>query len=43
MNNMGEAGIWVVIRNHEGEVMAILSERIPYPSSISVLEMLANG
>ena len=25
MNNTGEASLWVVIRNHEGEVMATLS------------------
>ena len=39
MNNTGEIGLWVVIRNHEGEwvvlrnhegeVMTTLSERIP--------------
>ena len=29
MNNTGEAGLWVVVRNHEGEVIATLSERIP--------------
>ena len=29
MKNTGEIGLWVVIRNHEGEVMTTLSERIP--------------
>ena len=39
--NEGEAGIAVVIQNSYGEVMASLSERIPIPSSVTVLEMLA--
>ena len=39
--NEGEAGIAVVIQNSYGEVMAFLSERIPMPSSVTVLEMLA--
>ena len=29
MNNTGDIGLWVVIRNHEGEVMTTLFERIP--------------
>ena len=39
--NEGEAGIAVVIQNSYGEVMASLSERIPLPFSVTVLEMLA--
>ena len=34
-------GIAVVIQNSYGEVMASLSERIPLPFSVTVLEMLA--
>ena len=37
----GEAGLGVVIRNHDGEVMAALSEKIPQPSSVTLLEILA--
>lgn len=36
-----EAGLGVVIRNHEGEVMAALSEKIPLPPSVTQLELLA--
>lgn len=36
-----EAGLGVVIRNHEGDVMVALLEKIPLPSSAVVLEMLA--
>ena len=40
----GEAGLarlGVVIRNHEGEIIAALSERIPQPPSVNCLELLA--
>ena len=37
----GEAGLGVAIRNHDGEVMAALSEKIPQPSSVTLLEILA--
>ncbi|KAL0016359.1 hypothetical protein SO802_003428 [Lithocarpus litseifolius] len=40
-HDIGEAGLGVVIRNHDGEVMAALSEKIPQPSSITLLELLA--
>ena len=36
-----EAGIGVVIRDSRGQVLASLSERIPNPSSVAVLELLA--
>ena len=36
-----EARIGVVIRNSNGEVVAALSEKIPYPDSMEVLEVLA--
>lgn len=36
-----EARIGVIIRNSRGEVMASLLEKIPYPSSIEVQELLA--
>ncbi|XP_050260115.1 uncharacterized protein LOC126705266 [Quercus robur] len=39
--NTGEAGIGVVIRNEFGEVMAALSEKIAFPSSVETLELLA--
>ncbi|XP_075668136.1 uncharacterized protein LOC142638032 [Castanea sativa] len=35
-----EAGIGVVIRNSNGEVVTALSEKIPYPDSVEVLEAL---
>lgn len=37
----GEAGIGVVIRDSRGQVLASLSKRIPNPSSVAVLELLA--
>ena len=37
----GEARIGVVIRDSRGQVLASLSERIPNPSSVAVLELLA--
>ncbi|KAK9987375.1 hypothetical protein SO802_032326 [Lithocarpus litseifolius] len=40
-SDAGEAGIGAVIRNREGEVMAALSEKIPQPSSVTLLEVLA--
>ncbi|KAL0013108.1 hypothetical protein SO802_000177 [Lithocarpus litseifolius] len=40
-SDTAEAGIGVVIRNKEGEVMAAFSEKIPQPSSVTMLEMLA--
>lgn len=36
----GEAGLGVVIQNHEGEIIAALSERIPQPPSVNCLELL---
>lgn len=39
--NIGEAGLGVVIRNHAGEIIAALSEKIPQPPSITCLELLA--
>ncbi|KAL0007614.1 hypothetical protein SO802_009116 [Lithocarpus litseifolius] len=36
-----DAGIGVVIRNSEGEVMATMSEKILKPPSIEILELLA--
>ena len=36
-----EAGIGVMIRNSNGEVVVALSEKIPYPDSVEVLEALA--
>ena len=36
-----EAGIGVVIRNSNGEVVVALSEKIPNPNSVEVLEALA--
>lgn len=36
-----EAGIRVVIRNSNGKVVAVLSEKIPYPNSMEVLKALA--
>ncbi|XP_065617279.1 uncharacterized protein LOC136062310, partial [Quercus suber] len=36
-----QAGIGVVIRNHEGQVMAALSEKIKKPASAEILEALA--
>ena len=35
-----EAGIGVVVRNARGEVMASLSEKINYPSTVELLEAL---
>uniref|UniRef100_A0A7N2LNF6 RNase H type-1 domain-containing protein n=1 Tax=Quercus lobata TaxID=97700 RepID=A0A7N2LNF6_QUELO len=40
-DDTGEAGIGVVVRLDSGEVFAALSEKIPLPSSIEVLEALA--
>ena len=37
----GEAGIRVVIRNSFGEVMASLFEKIPFPSMVEAVEVLA--
>ena len=34
-HDSGEAGLDVVIRNHEGEVMTELSEKIPLPPSVN--------
>ena len=39
--NKGEAGLGVVIRNHAGETLVALSEKIPQPPSITCLELLA--
>nr|XP_023898514.1 uncharacterized protein LOC112010405 [Quercus suber] len=40
-DDTGEAGIGVVVRLDSGEVFAALSEKIPLPSLIEVLEALA--
>ena len=39
--DLGEAGIGVVVRNATGEVLAALSEKIPYPSLVDLVEILA--
>uniref|UniRef100_A0A2N9GDB5 Reverse transcriptase domain-containing protein n=1 Tax=Fagus sylvatica TaxID=28930 RepID=A0A2N9GDB5_FAGSY len=36
-----EAGIGVIIRNHKGEVMGSLNQRIPFPHSIEAVEASA--
>ena len=36
-----QAGIGVVVRNHRGQVMAALAEKIPKPASTEILEVLA--
>ena len=36
-----EAGIEVIVRNDKGEVLAALSEKIPYPGSVVLVEILA--
>ena len=36
-----DAGIGVVIQNSNGEVVVALSEKIPYPNFVEVLEALA--
>ena len=36
-----EAGIRVVIRNNEGQVLAALSEKVRMPIIVEILEMLA--
>ena len=41
LEETGEAGIGVVIRNSTGEVMASLSEKIRLPSSVEAVEALA--
>ena len=35
------AGIGIIFQNSRGEVMVALSEKIPKPSSVEILEMLA--
>ncbi|KAK9999768.1 hypothetical protein SO802_019371 [Lithocarpus litseifolius] len=40
-DELNEAGIGVVVRNSQGEIMAALSKKIPKPSSVVVLETLA--
>ena len=37
----GEAGMGVVIRNHAGEIIIALFEKIPLPPSVTCLELLA--
>ena len=41
MQLLGAAGIGVVVRDSTGEVLAAMSEIIPLPSSVVVLETLA--
>ena len=36
----GEAGIGVVVRNGNGEVLAALLEKIPYPGTVELVEIL---
>ena len=36
-----EAGIGVIVRNDRGEVLAALSEKIPYLGSVVLVEVLA--
>ena len=36
-----EGGIGVVIRSNEGQVLAALFEKVPMPTSVEILEMLA--
>lgn len=36
-----DAGIGVVIRNNEGQILAALLEKVKMPASVEVLEMLA--
>ena len=38
--DLGEAGIGVVVSNATGEVIAALSEKIPYPGSVDLVEVL---
>jgi ribonuclease HI len=40
-SDRNEAGIGVIIRNHRGEVMGALSQRIPYPHSVEAVEASA--
>ena len=36
-----EAGIGVVLRDSEGQVLAALSEKVRLPATVEVIEMLA--
>lgn len=36
-----EAGIGVVVRNARGEVLTALSEKMSYPGSVDLMEVLA--
>jgi ribonuclease HI len=40
-SEQNEAGVGVIIRNHRGEVMGSLSQRIPYPHSVEAVEASA--
>ena len=40
-SDTGEAGLGVVIRDHAGEIIAALSEKIPQPPLVTCLELLA--
>ena len=40
-DELNEAGIGVVVRNPQGEIIAAPSEKMPKPSSVVVLESLA--
>ena len=37
--DLSEAGIGVVVRNANGEVIAALSEKIPYPGSVDLVKV----
>ena len=40
-DELNEVGIAVVVCNSQGEIMVALSEKIPKPSSVIMLESLA--
>ena len=39
--NLGCAGIEVAIRHSDGEIIAALSQRIPFPHSVEMVEAMA--
>ena len=40
-NELGEAGIRVVVRDAKGEVIMAFTEKITYPGSVEMVEALA--